>query len=279
MLRRFASTLPFVIGAAAMCVAPSARRVFAVEASCIGDCNDSGMVEIVELVMGLRIALGADPVSRCPAWDPDANGTVTINELTHGINAALSGCPPINSEPNRCGDGKIAGQEQCDDGNTIDGDGCSATCAIEGPGAIDQIWNGCDGAGGSININEASPVGQQFTPSATTLSGVAVRIERQMDAPGTPSLTLRIRAGSIDGAVLGEQSRTITNDGPYLFVFDPALSVVPGTVHVIELLTADPYPNWVRAGDTSCTYPGGAPIFFGAPTDGEEDLIFATYTP
>lgn len=30
-----------------------------------------------------------------------------------------------------CGDGILAGEELCDDGNTDDGDGCSSTCAIE----------------------------------------------------------------------------------------------------------------------------------------------------
>ena len=30
-----------------------------------------------------------------------------------------------------CGDGKLTGTEQCDDGNTSNGDGCSATCNLE----------------------------------------------------------------------------------------------------------------------------------------------------
>jgi large repetitive protein len=30
-----------------------------------------------------------------------------------------------------CGDGLYLGQYQCDDGNVVSGDGCSATCAIE----------------------------------------------------------------------------------------------------------------------------------------------------
>ncbi len=37
-----------------------------------------------------------------------------------------------------CGDGHLAGLEECDDGNTTDGDGCSAACTIE------QGW-ACDG--------------------------------------------------------------------------------------------------------------------------------------
>src|SRR5579862_6186783 len=30
-----------------------------------------------------------------------------------------------------CGDGIVSGSETCDDGNTVDGDGCSSTCQIE----------------------------------------------------------------------------------------------------------------------------------------------------
>ncbi len=30
----------------------------------------------------------------------------------------------------KCGNGLIEGQEQCDDGNTNDGDGCSAQCKV-----------------------------------------------------------------------------------------------------------------------------------------------------
>lgn len=29
-----------------------------------------------------------------------------------------------------CGDGFLAGTEQCDDGNNVDGDGCNADCTI-----------------------------------------------------------------------------------------------------------------------------------------------------
>ncbi len=197
-----------------------------------------------------------------------------------GINAALNGCPAI-PRPDWCGDGVISGPEQCDDGSIIDGDGCSAACEIEGPGVADQIWNGCNGAGGSINISHASPIGQEFTPSTTTLSGVAVRIDRQLGTAGTPLVTMRIHSASIDGPVLGEQSQSVTGGGPYVFVFDPPLTVVPGVLHVIELVTADPSLDWVRGGtDVSCMYAGGAPIYFGAPSDGQaDDLIFATYTP
>ena len=39
-------------------------------------------------------------------------------------------CDPTPRAP-VCGDGSLDAGEQCDDGNTLDGDGCSSTCRIE----------------------------------------------------------------------------------------------------------------------------------------------------
>lgn len=47
----------------------------------------------------------------------------------------------------RCGDGVLGGSEQCDDGNTAAGDGCSASCARENPPAPDTSGGDVDAAG------------------------------------------------------------------------------------------------------------------------------------
>ena len=52
--------------------------------------------------------------------------------------------------PGICGDGTVDAGEACDDGNTIDGDGCSATCTTEavcGDGNVDS-GEECDGGPG-----------------------------------------------------------------------------------------------------------------------------------
>jgi cysteine-rich repeat protein len=38
-----------------------------------------------------------------------------------------------------CGDGVFAGNEECDDGNTLDGDGCSATCKLPGEDCLNPL--------------------------------------------------------------------------------------------------------------------------------------------
>ncbi|MFH2007516.1 MAG: LIC_13355 family lipoprotein [bacterium] len=55
----------------------------------------------------------------------------------HGL--VLAGCPG-GASPVRCGDGLVDPGEQCDDGNTVGGDGCSAACTREprcGDGVVD----------------------------------------------------------------------------------------------------------------------------------------------
>jgi hypothetical protein len=61
---------------------------------CVGDCNGNGVVTVDELIIGVNISLGTQPIDRCPAFDPNHTGTVTIEELIQGVNNLLNGCPP-----------------------------------------------------------------------------------------------------------------------------------------------------------------------------------------
>lgn len=61
--------------------------------ACVGDCNGDGVVTIEELTQGVRIALGAAPVSACPEFDSGGDDDVTVDELLRGVKAGLDGCP------------------------------------------------------------------------------------------------------------------------------------------------------------------------------------------
>ncbi len=61
--------------------------------SCPGDCAGSGSVSIPGLIIGINIALGEDPLSRCPSFDINGDGRVRINEVIAAVRAALNGCP------------------------------------------------------------------------------------------------------------------------------------------------------------------------------------------
>lgn len=60
---------------------------------CVGDCNSSGEITINELVAGVAIALGSQPLSTCTAFDCDETGEVGVSCLVAAVNAALKGCP------------------------------------------------------------------------------------------------------------------------------------------------------------------------------------------
>ncbi|OFV87896.1 MAG: hypothetical protein A3J75_05420 [Acidobacteria bacterium RBG_16_68_9] len=60
---------------------------------CTGDCNDNHAIEINELVLGVGIALEANPLTACPAFDHDGDERVTLPELVRAVDFALHSCP------------------------------------------------------------------------------------------------------------------------------------------------------------------------------------------
>jgi hypothetical protein len=65
------------------------------DTSCAGDCDGDGAVQISELVLGVRIALGAEPVESCAELDRDGDGAVGIDELLAAVMASLTTCQPL----------------------------------------------------------------------------------------------------------------------------------------------------------------------------------------
>jgi hypothetical protein len=65
--------------------------VVIVQSNLPGDCNGDGKVTIDELVTGVNIALGLEPLTACPAFDTNHDGQVTIDELIAAVNVALNG--------------------------------------------------------------------------------------------------------------------------------------------------------------------------------------------
>lgn len=67
-------------------------------AQCVGDCGGDDQVSISDLITGVNIALGLQPVSACEAF-ANSQGEVTIAQLITGVNNALNGCPPPADTP------------------------------------------------------------------------------------------------------------------------------------------------------------------------------------
>jgi uncharacterized protein DUF1566 len=66
----------------------------AASSTCVGDCKGMGTVDITDLIVGVNIALGLQPVADCEAFaNPD--GGVDVAQLIQGVNNALNGCPGL----------------------------------------------------------------------------------------------------------------------------------------------------------------------------------------
>lgn len=96
---------------------------------------------------------------RCPGLTVGVapGQTVFAHVVEVDDNAAVASYALVNAfQAVVCGDGNIGPGEQCDDSNTMTGDGCSATCQIEG--AVSEIEPNEDGTpstgGSTINGND-----------------------------------------------------------------------------------------------------------------------------
>ena len=59
---------------------------------CVGDCDNSGMVTVDELVKIANIQQGHGSISDCTAADRDHSNTITVDEVVASISSAVDGC-------------------------------------------------------------------------------------------------------------------------------------------------------------------------------------------
>jgi pimeloyl-ACP methyl ester carboxylesterase len=69
---------------------------------CTGDCDYDRRTSIDELLRGVRISIGRDPVDTCRGFDLTADGQVSVDELVGGVATTLAGCPAARFEPLPC---------------------------------------------------------------------------------------------------------------------------------------------------------------------------------
>jgi len=111
---------------------------------------------------------------------------------------------------NECGDSYRYTTENCDDGNIVSGDGCSATCTVETPYTcalgVDMVPDTCTVSSGSAYRIEYKSSGSNPSDSDGTSTGTTVAI---MDTPttfavtGTSSLQPGPMGAIMDGKSIG----------------------------------------------------------------------------
>jgi hypothetical protein len=132
--------------------------------ACVGDCDGDGEVEINELTLGVRIALGLAAVGTCSAFDRDDNGSVVVSELIQSINAALDGC---TNEAVTCENAAAVALRDCVESANLAQRDCyldgGAACAPD-DGAIAAAFEALDGsvtaACGDADLVQTAAYGQ-----------------------------------------------------------------------------------------------------------------------
>jgi cysteine-rich repeat protein len=123
---------------------------------------------------------------------PVGKYTAMVNEFLNDA-AQASYVLKIKVAAPGCGDGIVQVGEQCDDSNTISGDGCSATCVLEGnylqetePNDTQNSGNGTNGFDGAFGAIQ--PVGDKdYFTFDVTVPGSSVRIETTNGYGGCPT--------------------------------------------------------------------------------------------
>ena len=121
---------------------------------------------------------------------------------------------------------------------------------------------------------------QSFTPAASSLVAVDLRLEADESNPPPPGgapATVNIRSGSPTGPIVGSATATVpstTADSLVHFDFAAPLVLTPEATYVIELVVG-PTVRWRLSGEVD-PYPRGAAFYCGtAPLAG--DFNFITY--
>lgn len=92
LLRRHRRSTLIALVALSLGATASARTL-------IGDCNGDGCVRVNELVTGVTISLGEEPVTMCEALDCNGSLGVHIDCMIAAVNNALTFCGPPTPNP------------------------------------------------------------------------------------------------------------------------------------------------------------------------------------
>ncbi|MDH3685467.1 MAG: DUF4215 domain-containing protein, partial [Myxococcales bacterium] len=113
-----------------------------------------------------------------------------------------------------CGDGIPEGAETCDDGNTIDGDGCSSECFVDGPVCGDGILEGaetCDDG----NTTSGDGCDEVCASESVPLDAEVKKLQLALrfDKPAKDKLTLKLKAWVLPDGFVADGTMLSVNVG------------------------------------------------------------------
>ena len=99
------------------------------------------------------VCIVAWSASNAACGDGEVGGAEQCDDGNTDDGDGCSAACQNEAPPAGCGDGAVGGAEECDDGNTANGDGCSAVCTVEDGGPNNpgdgDVTGGCCSASGS----------------------------------------------------------------------------------------------------------------------------------
>lgn len=129
------------------------------------------------------------------------------------------GGPCVKINPEVCGNGIVAGTEQCDDGNTVSGDGCSSTCMLE-PGWTCPVAGQpckhiryCGNGILELDLGEQCDDGNMISGDGCSAT---CRVEPNFicPTPGQPCVsTVKCGDGKVQGSETCDDGNTVSGDG------------------------------------------------------------------
>lgn len=128
---------------------------------------------------GAEVTFAAGGSGECPHVDPNEDSAAFLEAGTYFLGVGFYGTDgqtfPYQVEiklleADICGNGVFEDNEQCDDGNTTPGDGCSATCRIEPVGTLSgppasQTFSGT-APGGRLQFYEVTLTAEAYIEAA-----------------------------------------------------------------------------------------------------------------
>ncbi len=164
-----------------------------------------------------------EPVSAFPNGQAEAGattgGSTTGGQPGFDTTCDGSPCPDVQQpgETGTCGDGTLTSGEACDDGNTRDGDGCTAACAVESGWACPSPGLRCEAAmcGDGLLVGSEEC---EHAPGATAVGCSATcRIETGYDCNATTFACVQTACGNgkVERGETCEDGNAIPFDGCY----------------------------------------------------------------
>jgi len=117
--------------------------------------------------------------------------------------------------PMTCGDGVLQGTEQCDDGNTVNGDGCSSTCMIEPHFTCPMLGKPCVH---DVICGDGIIEGAEQCDDGNTVGGDGCSATCELECgwvcpPGTACRAAKCGDGLVAGVEQCDDGNTVDGDG------------------------------------------------------------------